>query len=184
MGAASLIVMGTSSSQAHVRGPVRAAAAGMAKQAPAHLALLLAPRCIHVCVHVHMLQAGVSMGVFSRAGANWEDGGYGPLLSVPACQPGLLAAICPDQHLGQLKETMLKLTDSSLVSGRAFVRHQAVPWAEECCFPASSRSASLPLHASRLGVGRVCTRVGSRACKPVLRLQASVAPASQCCAQQ
>jgi hypothetical protein len=74
---------------------------------------------------VYLLQAGVSMGVFSRTGANWEAGGYGPLLSVPACQPGLLAAICPDQHLGQLKETMLRLNDSSLV--RSTHGHQALP---------------------------------------------------------
>lgn len=57
---------------------------------------------------------GVSMGVFSRAAANWEAGGYGALLSVPAVQPGLLAAIVPDHSLGCLKDTVLTLQDASL----------------------------------------------------------------------
>jgi hypothetical protein len=55
------------------------------------------------------------MGVFSRAVAHWESGGYGAFLSVPAAQPGLLAAIMPDWRFGCLKETMLDLQDASLV---------------------------------------------------------------------
>lgn len=58
---------------------------------------------------------GVPMGVFSRAAANWEAGGYGAFLSVPAAQPGMVAAGLPDQHLGALKETMLEWQDASLV---------------------------------------------------------------------
>lgn len=61
------------------------------------------------------MHKGVSMGVFSRAAAHWEAGGYGAFLSVPAVQPGLLAAIVPDWRLGLLKETMLDLQDASLV---------------------------------------------------------------------
>jgi hypothetical protein len=55
------------------------------------------------------------MGVFSRAVAHWESGGYGAFLSIPAAQPGLLAAIMPDWRFGCLKETMLDLQDASLV---------------------------------------------------------------------
>ena len=59
---------------------------------------------------------GVSMGVFSRAAANWDSGGYGALVSVPACQPGLLAAISPDVRPGYLKELLLEFRDAALVS--------------------------------------------------------------------
>jgi hypothetical protein len=65
---------------------------------------------------VGVLLQGVSMGVFSRAAANWEAGGYGALMSVPAAQPGLMAAIVPDHTLGCLKDNMLLLQDVSLVS--------------------------------------------------------------------
>lgn len=64
------------------------------------------------------------MGVFSRAAAHWEEGGYGALLSVPAVQPGLLAAIVPDHSLGALKNTMLTVQDSSLVSRTAHASAQ------------------------------------------------------------
>lgn len=56
------------------------------------------------------------MGVYSRAAANWEAGGYGAFMSVPAVQPGLLAAIVPDHTLGYLKDNMMLLQDVALVS--------------------------------------------------------------------
>jgi hypothetical protein len=56
------------------------------------------------------------MGVFSRAVAHWEAGGYGTFVSTPAAQPGLLAAIWPDWRLGCLKERMLDTPDASMVS--------------------------------------------------------------------
>jgi hypothetical protein len=62
------------------------------------------------------LLQGVSMGVFSRASANWEAGGYGAFMSVPAANPGLLAAIVPDHTLGCLKDNMPLLQDLSVVS--------------------------------------------------------------------
>lgn len=55
------------------------------------------------------------MGVFSRAAANWGAGGYGSFISVPACQPGLLAAILPDPTPGYMKGLMAQLQDISTV---------------------------------------------------------------------
>jgi hypothetical protein len=67
------------------------------------------------------------MGVYSCAAANREAGGYGALLSVPACQPGLLAALTPDAPApGYMKQLMLDLPHSSLVSLLVVV---AVVWA-------------------------------------------------------
>jgi hypothetical protein len=57
------------------------------------------------------------MGVFSRAVAHWEAGGYGTFLATPAAQPGLVAAIWPDWRLGFHKERMLDLQDTSMVRG-------------------------------------------------------------------
>jgi hypothetical protein len=82
-----------------------------------------------------LLLQGISMGVFSRAAAHWDSGGYGALLSVPACQPGLLAAICPDHELGHLKRTMQDLPDASLVRPRGHMC--LVVCLFVCCFGAA-----------------------------------------------
>lgn len=53
------------------------------------------------------------MGSFSRAAANWSEGGYGAMVSVPAVHPGLLGAISPDSTPGALKQLMLQVQHGS-----------------------------------------------------------------------
>lgn len=111
------------------------------------------------------------MGVFSRAVAHWESGGYGAFLSVPAAQPGLLAAIMPDWRFGYLKETMLDLQNASLVRqwsplNRLF--SQLAPLTQWCKaqpsggvapFPASAHLHSCASHICGFG-GKVYVRAG------------------------
>lgn len=56
---------------------------------------------------------GVAMGAFSRAAANWGDGGYGAMVSIPAVHPGVLAVVSPDSQPGGLKELMSQLRNVS-----------------------------------------------------------------------
>jgi hypothetical protein len=67
---------------------------------------------------------GVSMAVYSTAASHREGAGYGALLSVPACQPGLLAALTPDAGgPGSMKRLLLQLPNCSLVRAQAGRTH-------------------------------------------------------------